>query len=139
MAILEKGSGLRDSANRESYAEHRWVAELDGKPVGLALVEYASVHGHSFLKDTMFLEVFVPKKFRGKGIGEKLIKTAMQETFPKPKYWAGFTHHSEGFKALAKKFGIRDNDDISRYPEDSKFWRKDGSFDEGKYDKEQGW
>ena len=112
---------------------------MNGKTVGLALAERAAVHGHRYLKDTMVVEVFVPKKFRGKGIGEKLLKTVMAETFPKPKYWAGFTHHSEGFKALAKKLGIRDNDDISRYPEDSKFWKKDGTFDLAKYRKAQGW
>ena len=96
-------------------------------------------HGHEYLENTKYIQVIVSPKARGHGIGDKLLKTAIEEASNPPKHWAGFTNHSEGFKHLAKKYGIRDSDDL-KFDENDPHWNKDGTFDEDGYNKKlYGW
>jgi GNAT superfamily N-acetyltransferase len=129
LKLIPSTDALKKYANT-SKVEQRWVSLLDGKIVGLVTVEPPETHGLSYLGDTKFIQVFVSEKARGLGIGDKLLKTVFSEVDDPPMYWAGFTHHSEGFKQLALKYGIRDNDDVSRYDEEDPGWQNDGTYEE---------
>jgi GNAT superfamily N-acetyltransferase len=126
--LVPKTDSLRNHINDSRTVEQGWVARVDGKIVGLVVIVTPESQGLAHLEDTKFIEVVVSPAQRGKGIGDKLLKVAFKNS--PTKYWAGFTHHSPGFKHLARKYGIRDNDDVSRYDEDSPGWQDDGSYEE---------
>lgn len=126
--LIPTTDALHDYINREPGVLNKWVAYLNGKPVGVATIEDPSVHGLNQLGNTQVLQVIVSPKARGHGIGEKLLKLAAEAKTVD--HLAGYTHHSKGFEHLSKRLGIRNMDDVSNYDEESSNWKKDGSYEE---------
>lgn len=133
--LIPKTDALHDYINSDDKPIMlKLTVTLDGKPAGVGTLEDPSIHGLG-LGDTTIIQVFVSPKARGAGIGTKLMDL-LQEA-KDTTHWAGYTHHSPGFKHLAEQYGVRDMDDVSMYDEDDPKWQDDGSYDDSYEDDEE--
>jgi uncharacterized protein len=89
-----------DVAVRHNPAAHRYEADLDGH---LAVAEYALAGGRQ-----VFTHTFVPPELRGRGVAEKLVRTALEEArlagrqvVPQCSYVAAFIRRHPEFQSLA--------------------------------------
>lgn len=132
ISLIPETDALREYINEEYVVEHKIVAFRDGKPLGLATVEpLAAQHGEITAErnpNTDVIQLFVAKKARGLGIGEKLLRRALE--LSGADIHAGYVHHSEAFLHLAKKYGIRNLDDVQERYENDEGWKKDGTYEE---------
>lgn len=126
--LIPKTDALRDYINDPNKPVMlKLTVTVDGKPMGVGTLEDPSIHG-LHLGDTTVVQVFLSPKARGIGIGTQLMEW-LQEA-KDTEHWAGYTHHSPGFKHLAEQYGVRDMDDAGMYAEDDPKWQSDGSYDD---------
>lgn len=130
--LIPDTDALKDYVNDEYAVTHKFVAYLGGKPVGLSTIEPLRAQSGEIVAErnpnTDVIQLFVSKKARGSGIGEKLLKRAIEDS--EAEFHAGYVHHSDAFTHLAKKYGIRDLDDVQERSEDDEGWQRNGTYED---------